>query len=298
MSGTNQGEAQRGGMPFALGAYLIWGFLPLYFKLLHDVPPLEVVAWRVLFTLPLCLAIVTMRGQWPEMRAIFTSPRTLARLALSAVLVAANWVIYVAAVQQGHVLAASLGYYINPLLNILLGTVFLSERLNRARWAAVAIAACGIALLLWGAVEMLALALTLAVSFALYGLVRKLTPVGAVPGLATETILLLPAAGAVAAWYGAAPAGSALMHGIGTALLLVGSGVLTAVPLLMFAVAARRLDLSTLGFVQFMSPTIAFVLGLLAFDEPLAPVKLVCFVLIWVAIALFTGDMLRRRPPR
>lgn len=298
MSANNHYEAQRGGLPFALGAYFIWGFLPLYFKLLHDVPPLELVAWRVLFTLPLCLTIVTARGQWPDMRAIFTSPRTVGRLALSALLVGANWVIYVAAVQQGHVLAASLGYYINPLLNILLGTVFLGERLNRARWAAVAIAACGIALLLWGAVDMLALALSLAVSFALYGLVRKLTPVGAVPGLTTETVLLLPAASAVAAWYGAQSDGSAMTHGVATALLLVGSGVLTAVPMLMFAVAARRLDLSTLGFVQFMSPTIAFVLGLLAFGEPLAPVKLACFVLIWAAIALFTRDMLRQRSSR
>jgi chloramphenicol-sensitive protein RarD len=287
-----------GGLSFALGAYVIWGFLPLYFRALHGVPPVELVAWRVLFTLPLCLAIITARRQWPDLRAAVASRGTVLRLVASAVLIGGNWLLYVAAIQQGHVLAASLGYYINPLLNVVLGTVVLGERLNRTRWAAVTIAAVGIALLLWGALDMLGIALTLAVSFALYGLVRKTTPVGAVPGLTIETaVLVLPAAGG-ALWFAGQPSGSSMAAGPFTATLLVGSGVLTGVPLLLFALAARRLDLSTLGFVQFLSPTIAFLLGVLVFREPLNPVKLACFVLIWLAIALFSHDMWKNRVRR
>lgn len=295
MSTPSHHRAGSGGLLFALAAYVIWGFLPIYFKLLHHVPPLELVAWRILFTLPLCLLFIALRRQWPDLRAAVTNPRTLLRLGASALLIASNWLIYVAAIQQGHVLAASLGYYINPLLNVLLGTVLLGERLNRARWIAVAIATAGIALLLWGAVEMLGIALALAVSFALYGLVRKLTPVGAVPGLTVETAVLFLPAAAMAWHFAGQPGGSSLGSGPATAGLLIGSGVLTGVPLLLFAVAARRLDLSTLGFCQFIAPTIAFLLGVAMFHEPLDPVRLACFVLIWIAIALFSHDMWKNR---
>ena len=278
----------------AVLAYLIWGFLPLYFHALHGVPPLEIVGWRVVFTLPLCLAIIAARGQGPDLRAALATPAVLVRLCASALLVATNWLIYVYAINSGHVLAASLGYYINPLLNVLLGTAFLGERLNRVQWGAVALAGLGIALLVAGALDMLGVALSLAVSFALYGLVRKLTPVGAVPGLTVETMVLFLPALAVVGSFMASPAGSSIARGPACAGLLVGSGVLTGVPLLLFAVAARKLDLSTLGFVQFLSPTIAFVLGLTVFGEPLDMVRLACFVLIWLAIGLFSWDMLRR----
>lgn len=285
----------RGGLLAALIAYISWGFLPLYFRLLDQVPPVEVVAWRVIFTVPLCLLIITARKQWPDLRAAIAHRTTLLRLCASSVLIVANWTIYIVAVNGGHVLAASLGYYINPLLNVLLGTLLLGERLNRARWAAVAIATAGIALLLYGAVDMLGVAMALAVTFALYGYVRKLTPVGSVPGLTIESTLLLMPALATAAWFSAQPAGSAMGHGAWTAALLVGGGVLTSVPMLMFAIAARKLDLSTLGFVQFISPTIGFLLGVFVYGEPLDTVRAACFVLIWIAIAVFSIDMLRQR---
>ncbi|MCW1382590.1 EamA family transporter RarD [Novosphingobium sp. KCTC 2891] len=292
---TDQTKRGNFGIVAAILAYLMWGFLPLYFHAMTAVPAIELVACRICFTLPLCLVIVSARRQWPELVAAVRTPAIFLRLCASAALIASNWLIFVIAVNNGHVLASSLGYYINPLLNVLLGTLVLGERLNRTQWLAVGIAAVGIALLLYGAVDMLGVALALAVSFALYGLVRKLTPVGSVPGLTIETaVLFIPALGAVT-WFALQPAGSSLTHGTGTALLLASSGVLTAVPLLLFAVAARTLDLSVLGFVQFLAPTISFLLGTLVFGEPLDTVRLACFLLIWLAIGVFSADILRRR---
>lgn len=292
---ANPSDTPRSGLPLAIGAYLLWGFLPLYLALLRHVPAIELVAWRIVFTLPLCLAIVAARGQAPELRAALWDWRVLRLLLVSAMLIAANWLIYVAAVNGGHIYAASLGYYINPLINVLLGTVFLGERLSRLQWIAVAVAAAGVALLLGGAQDTLGISLALAVSFGLYGLVRKLAPVGSVPGLTIESALLVLPASGIAAWYASQPAGSSMAAGASTALLLAGAGVVTAVPLLMFAVAARRMDYSSLGFVQFLAPTIVFVLGLTVFGEPLRPAQLACFVLIWAAIALFSWDLLARR---
>ncbi len=284
-----------GGLPFALGAYIIWGLLPLYLRLLHAVPPFEFVAWRIIFTVPLCLLFIAVLRQGAELRRVLTDRNLMLRLFASAVLIGVNWLIYIAAVQEGHVLATSLGYYINPLVNVLIGTLFLNERLSRRQWAAVALAALGVSLRAWGARDTLWISLSLAVSFSLYGLVRKVTPVGPLPGLTVEAaLLLLPAAGA-AWWYGQQPLGSALAHDLSQSLLVASAGALTAVPLLMFAVAARRMDFSVLGMVQFLSPTIGFMLGLFVFGEPLKPVQLACFVLIWAAIALFVWDLLALR---
>jgi chloramphenicol-sensitive protein RarD len=285
----------RSGLPMALAAYTMWGFLPLYFALLKAVAPFELVAWRVIFTLPLCLAIVALRRQGADLGEALRNPKLRRALLVSALLVGANWVIYIAAINGGHIYAASLGYYINPLVNVLLGTVFLGERLNRRQWAAVALAGAGVALLLFGATDTLGISLALGISFGLYGLVRKLAPVGSVPGLTIESAVLFPLAIATAAWFAHGPALSSFGHDARTSLLLLGAGVLTSVPLLLFAVAARRMDYSTLGFVQFLSPTIAFVLGLTVFGEVLRPVQLACFVLIWAAIALFSWDLLARR---
>ena len=281
----------------ALGAYLIWGFLPLYLLLVRRVPAFEFVGWRIVFTLPLCLVFIALRGQWADLRAALASRRVVLQLGLSALLVGINWLIYVAAIQNGHVYAASLGYYINPLVNVLAGTVFLKEKLSARQWAAVALATAGVSLLAWDAREMLWISLSLAVSFSAYGLVRKLTPVGSVPGLTIESaLLLLPALGIVA-WYAGTPAGPAFGQELGLSLLIVLGGALTAVPLTLFAIAARRMDYSTLGFVQFIAPTIVFVLGLTVFGEPLREVQLACFVLIWAALALFVWDLLARRVP-
>ncbi|GGD88782.1 permease [Tsuneonella deserti] len=287
----------RSGLPAALGAYLIWGFLPLYLIFVSAVPPFEFVAWRIIWTLPLCLVIVSLRRQWPEIRAALGSPRVLATLTASAALIGINWLVYIWAIQTGEVFAASLGYYINPLINVLLGTLLLGEKLTARGWAAVAIAGAGIALLLGGALTTLWISVTLALSFGAYGLLRKRVPVGALPGLTIESlILLLPAFGTVA-WFASTPAGASFGHEWSLSLLIVLGGALTAIPLWLFAVAARRMAYSTLGFVQFLSPTIVFVLGLTVFHKPLLPVQLAAFVAIWIAIAVFVWDLRASRTP-
>jgi len=285
---------QPSGLPHAVGAYLIWGLVPLYFALIEQVPAFEFVAWRVIFTLPVCIAIVLVRRQVASVIAALRNPRVVGLLVLSSALVASNWLTYVAAIQTGHVLATSLGYYINPLINVLMGTLFLKERMSRTQWVAVAIAAVGVSLLAWGAREMLGISLVLAASFATYGLVRKLVPVGSLPGLTIETLATYTPAIAYLAWRAASPAGIHFGADWRVDLLLAGTGVVTAIPLLLFAEAARRMNYSTLGFIQFLAPTIVFFLGLFVFHEPLRPVQLVCFVMIWSAAAIFVWDLWSR----
>ncbi|GMN14644.1 EamA family transporter RarD [Altererythrobacter sp. MTPC7] len=284
-------DSGRSGLPAALAAYLIWGLLPLYLILVSSVPPFEFVGWRIVWTLPICALIVSVRGQWGEIRAALFNFQTLKILLATATLIAINWFVYVWAIQTGHVYAASLGYYINPLLNVLLGTVLLGEKLSRLQWTAVALAAAGVAVLAAGALTTLWISLTLAFSFGTYGLLRKRVPVGALPGLTVESgLLLLPAMG-IAAWYAASPAGSAFDDSLLLSLAIILGGVLTAIPLWLFAVAAKRMAYSTLGFIQFLAPTIVFVLGLTVFEEELKPAQALCFALIWIALALFVWDL-------
>ena len=301
MTHASHPHRSQSGVPQALCAYLAWGLVPIYFSLLHKVTPVELVAWRVLFTLPFCLAVVAVRRQGPALQAALGNRRVMGGLALSAALIGCNWLIYIYAVNNGHVLASSVGYYINPLVSVALGTLFLGERLRPQQWLAVAIAASGIALLAWGALDMLGIALSLALSFGGYGLVRKLVPVGAVPGLTIESMALTPLAVLTATWFASHGTGSAMLRGGSDPWLLAASGAVTGVPLLLFAIAARRMDLSMLGFTQFLSPTIGFVIGLTYFHETLSPVRLACFCAIWLAIAVFCHDLLkqgtfRRRP--
>lgn len=283
------------GLPQALGAYLIWTLFPLYFALLRTVSPFEVVAWRLLFTLPFCLLMVAMLRQGQELRTALSTPRVLGALTLSGLLIGTNWLVYVVAVMHGHVLATSLGYYINPLVNVLAGTLFLRERLSRLQWLAVGLAAIGVALLAWDALPTLWISMTLALSFSGYGLTRKLAPVNSLPGLTVETLALLVPALGLLAWQGSSPAGLIMGSSAGISLLLACAGVLTGVPLLLFASAARKLDFSVLGFIQFVTPTGLFLMGLLVFHEPLRPIQLICFLFIWTAIAVFCWDMLARR---
>lgn len=287
----------RSGLPAALGAYVIWGFLPLYLIFVSEVPPVEFVAWRIIWTLPLCLVIAGMRRQLPEIIAALRDPRVTLTLCLSAALIGLNWLVYIWAIQTGEVYAASLGYYINPLINVLLGTVLLGERLSWRGWTAVGIAAAGIALLLGGALTTLWISLTLALSFGTYGILRKRVPVGALPGLTIESLLLLLPAIGVIGWYAASPEGQSFGHEWSLSLLIVLGGAVTAIPLWLFAVAARRMAYSTLGFVQFLAPTIVFVLGLTVFDKPLLPAQLYAFVAIWIAIAVFIWDLRASRTP-
>jgi chloramphenicol-sensitive protein RarD len=293
MNASVPSQHDRTGLAAAFGAYVIWGFLPLYLILVKSVPALEFVGWRIIWTLPLCLLIVLARKQVRELRAALANRRTLGWLAISATLIAVNWVTYVWAIQTGEVYAASLGYYINPLVNVLLGTMLLGERLTRLQWTAVGIAAVGVSLLAAGALTTLWISLTLALSFGTYGLIRKQVVVGSVPGLTIESLLLLlPSAGV--AWYFAQTQGSSFAVSIELSLSIMLGGVLTAVPLLMFAIAARKLPYSTLGFIQFLAPSIVFVLGLTVFDKPLHPAEIACFACIWTAAAIFIWDLVAR----
>ena len=286
-------QQPKSGLAPAVGAYLIWGFLPLYLILVRAVPAFEFVAWRIIWTLPICLAIVALRKQGPDVRKALADRRALGWLAVSSALIAVNWLVYVWAIQSGEVYAASLGYYINPLINVLLGTLLLGERLSRAQWVAVAIAAVGVALLAEGALTTLWISLTLAVTFGSYGLVRKQVPVGSLPGLTIESALLLVPSLALAGWY-AATQGSAFFVSPGLSAAIVLGGFVTAIPLLMFAIAARRMPYSTLGFFQFLAPSIVFVLGLTVFEQPLQPAQAACFACIWLAAAIFIWDLVKR----
>ena len=287
-------QTDRTGLGAAVGAYVIWGFLPLYLILVSSVPPFEFVGWRIIWTLPLCLLIVAFRKQGGEVRRALADHKTLALLLLSATLIAINWVVYVWAIQNGQVYAASLGYYINPLVNVLLGTLLLGERLSRLQWVAVAIAGIGVSLLLAGALTTLWISLTLAMSFGTYGLIRKQVPVGSLPGLTIESaILLVPALG-VAWFYAQSPAGSSFVQDIGLSLAITLGGALTAFPLLLFAIAARKLPYSTLGFIQFLAPSIVFILGLTVFGEELNFAQAACFACIWTAAAIFVWDLWSR----
>ncbi len=289
-----QPEARgKSGLAPALGAYLIWGFLPLYLLLVRGVPAFEFVAWRIIWTLPICLVIVAVRRQWPDIRAALRDRRSLHWLGLSSALIAINWVVYIWAIQSGEIYAASLGYYINPLINVLLGTLLLGERLTRPQWIAVAIAALGVALLAQGALTTLWISLTLALSFGSYGMVRKRVPVGSLPGLTIESALLLIPSVAVAGWY-AATQGSAFFASPELSAAIVLGGFVTAIPLLLFAIAARRMPYSRLGFFQFLAPSIVFLLGLTVFEQPLAPIQAASFACIWIAAGIFVWDLLRR----
>lgn len=273
----------------------MWGFLPLYLLLVKAVPPFEFVGWRIIWTLPLCLLIVALRRQFPELLAALKSPRALLALLASAVLIGTNWFIYVWAIMEGQVYAASIGYYLNPLINVLLGTLFLGEKLSRRQWLAVGVAGAAVAFLAAGALTSLWISLSLAFSFAFYGLVRKQVSVGSLPGLTIESAILLLPASAVALWYASGPQGSAFGQDPFLSIAIILSGVVTAVPLLLFALAARRMDYSALGFIQYLAPTIVFILGLTVFRQPLEPAKLLCFVLIWIAVGIFVYDLFAKR---
>lgn len=291
---TPSSSAPRGGLPLALGAHLVWGLLPLYLWLVSHIPAFEFVGWRVISSLPLCLVILAWRGQLGEVKAAFAQPKARWMLLASSALIGTNWLVYVAAIQAREVYAASIGYYVSPLLSVLAGTLFLGEKLTRRQWLAVGISTLGVLLMAWEALASLGISIALALSWTAYGLVRKLAPVNALTGLTVEVIVLLLPALAIAGWFAQGPAGSAILWGWKDAGLIVLSGVVTAVPLVLFAMAAQRLAYSTMGMIQFLSPSMVFLVGLFFFDKPLGPAQLASFALIWAAIALFIVDLLAR----
>jgi chloramphenicol-sensitive protein RarD len=275
--------------------------MPVYIKAVRAAPVLEVLSHRIVWAFVLLLAIVWRRGELPALGTALRTGRTLAGLAASTTAIAVNWLVYIWAVQSGHVLDSSLGYFINPLVNVLFGVVLLHERLDRTVRVAFAIAGLGV---LWLAVRgghFPWIALTLATSFGSYGLLRKLAPVGALVGLTIETALLTPLAGGYLLWAAARGTAAIFSGSPWLDALLLLAGPVTAIPLLFFAGAARRLPLSTLGFLQYVSPTLQFLLAVLAYREPLDGPRLVAFVLIWTALAIFavhTGRNARRAAVR
>lgn len=292
MTATRHGY-DRAGLANALGAHVVWGSMPLYLQLVKTVPAVEYVAWRILFTIPLCLLFVTWRRAWSELRTVLRDRKAMLTLLASASLIGVNWFLYVWAIQTDHVYAASLGYYILPLTMMLLGLVVLGERLTRRQWYAVGLAGVGVAALAAGALTTLWLSLAMATTFGVYGLLRKTVQAGPLAGLTLEAVILAPVSLALVWWYAQGPAGSALAQDGLTAFAVVMGGPMTAIPLLMFAFAARRLPYTVIGFLQFSSPTLVFLLGLFVFGEELNPAQLACFVAIWAAAAVFIWDVVR-----
>nr|WP_157175812.1 EamA family transporter RarD [Sphingomonas prati] len=297
MTDETGARTARIGALCGIGAYVSWGLLPLFLKLLVGVPPVQILAHRVLWSVLLLVVIVTVVRGWGAVRTACRSRRTLLLLCASAVLIAVNWLVYIWAVVNGHVLEASLGYFINPLVNVAIGVAVLGERLRPVQMVAVAIAAVGVAVLALSGTGALWISIMLALSFGTYGLVRKVVAVDALAGLTLETALLAPIAAGVLAWAalgGDAPFGAPAFGQSGRIdMLLMTAGVVTALPLLMFAAAARRMKYATLGLFQYIAPSLQFAEAVWLFGEPLRTVHLVTFGLIWAGCALYAVDTLR-----
>ena len=289
-------SSTRAGLAYGLAAFGFWGLVPIYFKAVSSVPALEVLAHRVVWSVVVLGVVLTLKHRWREVVVAVADRKTLGVLALTTVLIGGNWYIFIWAVNNDQVLQASLGYFINPLVNVFLGVVFLKERLSRAGIVAVTMAATGVGWLTVRGGELPWISLVLAFSFGLYGLLRKTAPVKPVPGLMLETLLMLPAA---LVFLAATASRGGLYFGTGSLeldLLLVAAGLVTAIPLLWFTAAAQLLPLSTMGFIQYLAPTLHFVLAVMLFREPLTGERLIAFFFIWAALAVFTVDQLRRQP--
>ena len=286
------GDRARAGLVFGLFAYGLWGVLPIYFKWLDGISAIDIVAHRVIWSLLFLAALVLATRGWSQIRAALRDRRTIALLLATSVLIAINWLLYVYAVVSGHILAGSLGYYLNPLMNIVLGRFILHERLTRLQWSAVAVAAAGVAVLAAGAGTTLWISLTLCVTFATYGLLRKIAAVDSIAGLSIETAMLFPLAlGWLLMGFSAGrPAfGSSAEEG----WLLALSGIVSTTPLLLFTAAARRLRYSTLGMLQFLAPTLQFAIAVAVYDEAFTTAHAVAFGAIWTALILYTTSLLR-----
>lgn len=277
----------------AFAAALCWGLMPVYFKLLTSVGALETVSHRIIWTVPLLVLILALRRSLPELWATVANPKLLRWLTLSAVLIAANWLIYIWAVHNAHIVAASLGYFISPLLSVMLGTMFLRERLSRMQWAAIAIAALGVAVLAASAWQTLWISLLLAGSWSAYSLVRKLAVVGPLSGLAVETGLLAPIFLTYIVWLATAGDGMEFGQSLSIDLLLLGAAVITAVPLLLFAGAVRTVPFATLGLMQYIAPLMQFLFAVFVYDEPLTTAQLLCFGCIWTGLVIYSVDAWR-----
>ncbi|ELY1990249.1 EamA family transporter RarD [Vibrio harveyi] len=286
-------QRSRQGVLLAIGAYTMWGIAPIYFKSIAEVSPLEILSHRVIWSFFLLAALLHFGRHWRSVRDIIKNKTKMMFLVSTAILVGANWLIFIWAVNSNHMLDASLGYYINPLINVLLGMVFLGERLRKLQWFAVVLAACGVLvqLIVFGSVPVVAIAL--AMSFGFYGLLRKKVSVEAQTGLFIETLVMLPAAAIYLLFIASSPTSNMLDNPMQLNTLLIAAGVITTLPLLCFTGAAARLKLSTLGFFQYIGPSLMFLLAVLIYGEPFTSDKAITFAFIWGALVVFSFDGLR-----
>ncbi|WP_447471805.1 EamA family transporter RarD [Vibrio harveyi] len=286
-------QRSRQGVLLAIGAYTMWGIAPIYFKSIAEVSPLEILSHRVIWSFFLLAALLHFGRHWRSVRDIIKNKTKMMFLVSTAILVGANWLIFIWAVNSNHMLDASLGYYINPLINVLLGMVFLGERLRTLQWFAVVLAACGVLvqLIVFGSVPVVAIAL--AMSFGFYGLLRKKVSVEAQTGLFIETLVMLPAAAIYLLFIASSPTSNMLDNPMQLNTLLIAAGVITTLPLLCFTGAATRLKLSTLGFFQYIGPSLMFLLAVLIYGEPFTNDKAITFAFIWGALVVFSFDGLR-----
>lgn len=282
------------GFAFALAAYFMWGFLPLYMKAMTHIPTVEVLAHRVIWSVPVALAILAWLGRTADLKAALRTPRMLGMAVLTAALISVNWGIYVWAIQTGHALDAALGYYINPLFSVFLGASLLGERLSGAQKAAIALAAAAVAILTWEAGRLPLVALSLTVSWGIYAYLKKSLPIGPNQGFALEVILLLPFALGYALWAGLRGEAAFLAGNRVDVALLMGCGIVTAVPLMVYANGAKLLRLSTIGIMQYIAPTMIFLTAVFLFGEPFGRARAIAFPMIWAALIIYTWSMVRQ----
>ena len=280
------------GFAYALTAYFLWGFLPVYLKTLSHVGTVEVLAHRVIWSVPVALAVLIAIGRTDALRAALRSPRMIGMAAITATLITVNWGIYVWAIQNGYTLDAALGYYINPLFSVFLGWLLLGERLTGAQKVAIGLAALAVAILAWESGRIPLISLSLTATWGFYAYFKKSLPIGPNQGFTLEVMLLFPFAIGYAIWLGVTGQGSFLNSDVTTDLLLVGCGLVTAVPLMLYANGAKLLRLSTIGIMQYIAPTMIFLTAIIAFDEPIDRAKMIAFPIIWTALIVYTGSMI------
>jgi len=287
-------QQQLSGIGFGLLAYVMWGFFPLFFRQLSAVQPMDILSNRAVWACLFVALLLTLNRRWNKVSAIFRQPGQMARLTLAALLVGSNWLIFLWAVAHQQVVASSLGYFLTPLVNVLLGLAVLKERLNRLEWISVGLALAAIVneVLTLGSLPWISL--LLAGTFGCYGLVRKQVPVDAISGLWLETLVMLPICGAYALWQAQAGHPVFTLDGSATTFLLIGAGVLTALPLMAFAAATQRLDLATVGMLMYINPSLQFATAVWLFGEPLQGARLVSFGLIWLGLFVFSASMWRK----
>ena len=288
--GNRPSDRIGSGMICAAAAYIAWGLFPIYFKLLKDIPPLQILMHRVLWSFLLLMMILLYRQQWRWLGEIARRPIVLSGFAASALLLSANWFLYIWAVNSGRVIDASLGYFMNPLVNVLLGYLLLGERLRTWQWSAVALAACGVLWLTWQSGHPPWVGLALAISFGVYGLLRKTATLGALEGLALETMMLIPAALLYLLWISAHQQNAFVTAPSLQQGLMIAAGPITAIPLILFAVGARRIPMATLGLLQYMSPSLQLILGVWLYNEPFDHARMIGFIVIWTGLIVYSGE--------